>query len=136
MERNLAIIGVVIQLFFVFALLVSIFFLYETYMGLVNGTISPDPELLKAELASDLVPGFLILMVGVIGLVISFVILVFNKYRENWYYWSTMILAIPYIIFFPLGTIFSISIMIYLVANRKEFGAPNKALQATAYSGA
>lgn len=75
-----------------------------------------------AKLVSlELVNAATILIFSPITAAIGMVIMLFNKYRARWYFWSCLIFSLPYVALFPLGTMIFAVTWFYLLLKRQEF---------------
>ena len=62
--------------------------------------------------------------VGVFGLLVTVLTLAISSYRARWFFWSSVVYSVLYLLLLPIGTLTSIALIILLVAKRKEFFAP------------
>lgn len=121
MKKYIAISGVVIQSLLVVGVVVFFVGLGSTFIDLTNGDLSANESAIIEAITQNLAYGILVAVFGVIGQVYTLGALVFSRYRARWYFWVSIWLSIPYLMFFPVGTIFSISIIVYCVVKRRQF---------------
>lgn len=82
---------------------------------------TPNDEEVYEILVQQLSESLLILIAGIFGVLLASLILIFNKYRQKWYFWSMLVLSFPFLFVLPVGTIAFLIIWIYLVTQRKQF---------------
>lgn len=58
---------------------------------------------------------------SLIGLALSFEVAVRGPYRGTWFFWTSLLLALPVILLFPVGSVLSVVFIVYLIAKRREF---------------
>lgn len=118
--KQLAIWGVALQLGLVVGLI-----------GTVIGMIRAFDRLAESEAASpaDLGQGISISLystvagsaIAMVGLILILVALVGVRYRAPWFRTVLWILSVLWLLVFPIGTIFGIGVIVYLVNHKTEF---------------
>ena len=84
-------------------------------------TPSSDSKEMAKLISEELVSAALILIARPIAAAIGMVIMLFNKYRARWYFWSCLMFSLPYVVFFPIGTIIFAVTWFYLLLKKQEF---------------
>lgn len=84
-------------------------------------TPSSSPKDMAKLISEELVSAALILIASPITAAIGMVIMLFNKYRARWYFRSCLIFSLPYVVFFPIGTIIFAVTWFYLLLKKQEF---------------
>jgi hypothetical protein len=122
MHKNLAFLTVFL---FSFAFLSVIVGIIEIVVLALTTEITPtsDPKEMAAQISKELVSAALILIASPITAGIGMFIMLFNKYRARWYFWSSLIFTLPYVVFFPIGTVIFAVTWFYLLIKRSEFKA-------------
>jgi len=120
MNKNLAYLTV---FFFSFAFLSVIVGIVEIIVLALTAEVTPsgDPKEMAKLISQELVSAALILIASPITAAIGMVIMLLNKYRARWYFWSCLILSLPYVVFFPVGTIIFAVTWFYLLLKKQEF---------------
>ena len=120
MNKNLALLSTLLYGVFVIAIVVGIVELI--FMALdPNFTVGNDPKVLAAAISQELVSAAIILIISPFTACMGAVILLFNRFRARWYFYWSLILSLPYAMFFPFGTgVFAIT-WGYLIYHRKTF---------------
>ena len=120
MNKNLAYLTV---FFFSFAFLSVIVGIIEIVILALTTEVNPssDPKDMAKLISEELVSAALILIASPITAAIGMVIMLFNKYRARWYFWSCLIFSLPYVVFFPIGTITFAVTWFYLLLKKQEF---------------
>ena len=115
-----AILGTAVQC----SLLVGIAFfvagMLKTFREITAGGVS-DPELMTQGIGQALVPVVVALGVGVWGTFISLVTAIVSNYRSRWFFWSSAVFAVVYLIALPVGTMLGLAFLIFLIVKRREF---------------
>ncbi|WOH36030.1 hypothetical protein RI844_11675 [Thalassotalea fonticola] len=120
MKKNLAILTVFL---FSFAFLSVVVGIIEIGLMVLDTEIiaNSDPKVMAGLIAEELVSAAIVLIISPFTSAIGLIILLFNKYRARWYFWTCLIFTLPYVFFFPIGTIvFSIT-WFYLLYKKREF---------------
>ena len=131
MNRNLAVLTV---FFFSFAFLSLIVAVVEVVFLVFTAEITPssDPKEMAGLIAQKLVFAMLILITSPITAAIGLIIMFLNKYRARWYFWTSLMLTLPYVALYPIGTaIFAIA-WFYLLLKKQEFKS-NHSVSDTTY---
>jgi len=120
MNKNLAYLTVFL---FSFAFLSVIVGIIEIVILALTTEVTPssDPKEMAKLISEELVSAALILIASPITAAIGMVIMLFNKYRARWYFWSCLIFSLPYVVFFPIGTIIFTVTWFYLLLKKQEF---------------
>ena len=120
MNKNLAYLTVFL---FSFAFLSVIVGIIEIVILALTTEVTPssDPKDMAKLISEELVSAALILIASPITAAIGMVIMLFNKYRSRWYFWSCLIFSLPYVVFFPIGTIIFAVTWFYLLLKKQEF---------------
>jgi MFS family permease len=120
MNKNLAYLTVFL---FSFAFLSVIVGIIEIVILALTTEVTPssDPKDMAKLISEELVSAALILIASPITAAIGMVIMLFNKYRARWYFWSCLIFSLPYVVFFPIGTIIFAVTWFYLLHKKQEF---------------
>ena len=120
MNKNLAYLTVFL---FSFAFLSVIVGIIEIVLLALTTEVTPssDPKDMAKLISEELVSAALILIASPITAAIGMVIMLFNKYRARWYFWACLIFSLPYVVFFPIGTIIFAVTWFYLLLKKQEF---------------
>ena len=120
MNKNLAYLTV---LLFSFAFLSVIVGVIEIVILALTTEVLPStsPKDMAKLISQELVSAALILIASPITAAIGMIIMLFNKYRARWYFWSCLIFSLPYVVFFPIGTIIFAVTWFYLLLKKQEF---------------
>jgi MFS family permease len=120
MNKNLAFLTVFL---FSFAFLSVIVGIIEIVILALTTEVTPstDPKDMAKLISQELVSAALILIASPITAAIGMVIMLFNKYRARWYFWSCLLFSLPYVVFFPVGTIIFAVTWFYLLLKKQEF---------------
>jgi MFS family permease len=120
MNKNLAYLTVFL---FSFAFLSVIVGIIEIVLLALTTEVTPssDPKDMAKLISEELVSAALILIASPITAAIGMVIMLFNKYRARWYFWACLIFSLPYVVFFPIGTIIFAVTWFYLLLKKEEF---------------
>jgi MFS family permease len=120
MNKNLAYLTVFL---FSFAFLSVILGVIEIVILALTTEITPssDPKDMAKLISEELVSAALILIASPITAAIGMIIMLFNKYRARWYFWSCLIFSLPYVVFFPIGTVIFAVTWFYLLLKKQEF---------------
>ena len=118
--KQLAIWGVILQPGTVVGLVGTLIGMLRALRKLAQG----DPAQTEA-LATDISTALYATVVGstlaLIGTVLILVALFGLRYRAPWFHVALWILAVLWLLCFPIGTILGIVIIVYLAKNRDEF---------------
>ncbi len=82
---------------------------------------SGDPKEMAELISQELVSAAMILIISPVAAMVGLIIMLFNKYRASWYFWLCLILTLPYVAFFPLGTVVFVVTWFYLLIKKHEF---------------
>ena len=82
---------------------------------------SSDPRIMADGIGQALVPVIFWGAVGVFGLLVTLLTAIASRYRARWFFWSSAIFAALYLLFLPVGTVISITLIVFLIAKRAEF---------------
>ena len=120
MNKNLARLTVFLYSFAVLSVVVGI---VEILILIFNTDVVPnsDPKEMAKLISEELVSAAMILIVSPIASGIGLVILLLNKYRARWYFWSLLFLSLPYVVFVPIGTVIFALTWFYLLIKKQEF---------------
>ena len=120
MNKNLAYLTVFL---FSFAFLSVIVGIIEIVVMALTTEVTPssDPKEMAKLISEELVSAALILIDSPITAAIGMIIMLLNKYRARWYFWSCLIFSLPYVVFFPIGTIIFAVTWFYLLLKKQEF---------------
>ena len=120
MNKNLAYLTVFL---FSFAFLSVIVGIIEIVLLALTTEVTPssDPKDMAKLISEELVSAALILIASPITAAIGMVIMLFNKYRARWYFWACLIFSLPYVVFFPIGTIIFAVTWFYLLLKKQGF---------------
>jgi MFS family permease len=120
MNKNLAYLTVFL---FSFAFLSVIVGVIEIVILALTTEVLPStsPKDMAKLISQELVSAALILIASPITAAIGMIIMLFNKYRARWYFWSCLIFSLPYVVFFPIGTIIFAVTWFYLLLKKQEF---------------
>jgi MFS family permease len=120
MNKNLAYLTVFL---FSFAFLSVIVGIIEIVVMALTTEVTPssDPKEMAKLISEELVSAALILIASPITAAIGMIIMLLNKYRARWYFWSCLIFSLPYVVFFPIGTIIFAVTWFYLLLKKQEF---------------
>jgi hypothetical protein len=101
---------------------VSILYFFASSVNEITslGRVPKEEEVYEIAVR-QLSESLLILVAGILGALLSSLILVFNKYRQKWYFWTMLILSFPFLFVPPVGTIAFFIIWIFLVTQREQF---------------
>lgn len=84
-----------------------------------------DPRVMAEGIGQALVPVVFWGAVGSHGLLVTVVTLVASRYRPRWFFWSSAVFAVIYILLFPpVGTTIGAALLVLLIVRRREFFAP------------
>ncbi|NBB76173.1 MAG: hypothetical protein GVY02_02235 [Bacteroidetes bacterium] len=118
--RKIALWGAWLQLGLVFGL-------GGTVIGMINAfekiaeNEAGDPALLANDISFALITTAIGLIPALIGLVLLGIALFGKKYRGRWFFWFLIFYGVLWALNFPVGTIFGIALIVYLIWNKDEF---------------
>jgi len=116
--KNLAIMGLVLQLGPYIGLLITIFGVTNTFSAHKEPT---DLKMFSAEMTHDLIPTWVGLICGLLGIVLIFISLVSYRYRAQWFFWFLMIYGTLSLFMYPIGTVIGLALLVFCLTYRKEF---------------
>lgn len=106
----------------------SVFEAYDRYEQAVE--VQGKTRQLSGELYGSIYSTVLFVgSLSLIGLALMMEVAIRAKYRERWFFWVSLVLAVPACIIFPIGTLFGAGYIIYLFIKWKEFHFPNNFTQ-------
>lgn len=85
----------------------------------INATT--DPKFTAGRISASLVPLIFCLMFAIPGMLICIVLATTSPYRAPWFFWTSMFLSIVFVLVIPIGTIFGLPFLIFLISRRSEF---------------
>lgn len=120
MNKNLAYLTVFL---FSFAFLSVIVGVIEIVILALTTEVLPStsPKDMAKLISQELVSAALILIASPITAAIGMIIMLFNKYRARWYFWSCLVFSLLYVVFFPVGTVIFAVTWFYLLLKKQEF---------------
>jgi hypothetical protein len=98
-----------------------------TIIGMINafGKIAEneieDPALLANDISFALITTAIGLVPALLGLIFLGIALFGKKYRAAWFFWFLIIYSCFLALYFPVGTIMGLALIIYLIWNKDEF---------------
>jgi len=104
MHKLIIILSTLLQLFYVWALLVLIISAINTISLLETG----DPRLIAGTLSQGIVTALIKVIPGLIGLIISWRILIKKTNIPSWFKSYSKILSYLWLLFIPIGTVLGI----------------------------
>lgn len=118
--RKLALWGACLQLGQVFGLLGT----YIAGIGASNA-IEAEGNGAAEAIASYINLALYTTAVGIIAVLIGIVLLLValfsHRYRAPWFFWFMAIYSVLMLLAFPIGTVFGIVVLVYIILRRKEF---------------
>jgi hypothetical protein len=118
--KKLAICGVILQLGIFIGPAITAAVMLRTFFEIhQSGTAE------SGKLAADM--GFVLdvtvigLAVALIGMILALIALFWQKYRARWFYRALLVFSVLWLFCVPLGTIFGLFLIIYLIMHRHEF---------------
>ena len=118
--RKIALWGAWLQLGLVFGL-------GGTVIGMINAfekialNEPGDPALLANDISFALITTAIGLIPALVGLIFLGIALFGKKYRAAWFFWFLIIYSCFLALYFPVGTIIGVALIIYLIWNKDEF---------------
>ena len=80
-----------------------------------------DPQLMAEGIGQAMVPVVLAVAVSIWGILGGVLIVAASNYRDRWFYWASVSLAVLHIVAFPFGTAFGLAFLVLLIVKRAEF---------------
>ncbi|MCB4438644.1 hypothetical protein LHL20_20705 [Alteromonas sp. McT4-15] len=120
MQRNLALLTVFL---FSFAFLSVVVGVIEIVLMAFepNFEVTNDPKLMAGAISQELVSAAIILIASPFLAFLGCIVMLFNKYRARWYFYWSLLLTFPYVLFFPFGTCVFVVVWFFFLYKRKEF---------------
>lgn len=134
--KNLALIGAICSCGPLIGLIGTVVAMLSAFQTMDSGS-EGSPEALANDIGIHLISTTIGLILGILGLVLILIALFGSKYRAPWFFVVSCLLAVLWLLGFPVGTIAGIAMLIYLFKHKAEFKkqeTPNQNLHSIADS--
>jgi len=124
----LALLGLIWQSALVYGIAQFLFLMAQTFVDITESGAA-DPKVMAVGIGRALTPVVFWGSVGSFGLAITAVTLIVSQYRARWFFWSSSVFAVLYLLFPPIGTLASVGLIVVLVIKRNEFFSVSPTLE-------
>ena len=118
--RSLALWGAWLQLGAVFGLIGTVIGMIRAFRVLESeGAV--EGELLAEHISLAVTSTIMGIIPVLIGFVLLLIALFSSKYRAPWFFWFMAIFSVLNLLAFPIGTVFGIIVLVYIIPRKEEF---------------